>query len=154
MKAKKGNKAPAVELVNTELETVQIPAKGTSTVLLFFPLAFTSVCTTELCSVRDDLKLYDEMNAQVYGISVDSPFTLKEFKESQKLNFPLLSDFNKSAARAYGTLYEEFVFGMQGVAKRSAFVIDGKGEIKYAEILEDAGDLPNFEKIQSTLENL
>jgi len=154
MKVKKGITAPAVELVNTELEFVQIPAKDTPTVLLFFPLAFTSVCTTELCSVRDNLKLYDDMNAQVYGISVDSPFTLKEFKESQKINFPLLSDFNKSAARAYGALYEEFVFGMQGVAKRSAFVIDGKGEVKYAEILDDAGDLPNFDKIQSTLENL
>jgi peroxiredoxin len=154
MKVKKGITAPAVELVNTELEYVEIPATDRHTVLLFFPLAFTSVCTTELCSVRDNLKLYDDMDAQVYGISVDSPFTLKEFKESQKINFPLLSDFNKSAARAYGALYEEFVFGMQGVAKRSAFVIDEKGEVKYAEILDDAGDLPNFDKIQKTLENL
>lgn len=150
----KGNKAPAIELVNTELETVEIPAKKSPTLLLFFPLAFTSVCTTELCTIRDSFKTYEDLDAQVYGISVDSPFTLKEFKESQKLNFPLLSDFNKNAARAYGALYEEFVFGMQGVAKRSAFVIDEEGVIQYAEILEDAGDLPDFEAIQSTLENL
>jgi len=152
MSIKKGDKAPALELVDTELETVQIPEENTATVLLFFPLAFTSVCTTELCHVRDSLKTYEDVDAKVYGISVDSPFTLKEFKESQKLNFPLLSDFNKTAARAYGALYEEFVFGMQGVAKRSAFVINKEGVIKYAEVLEDAGDLPNFDAIQSTLE--
>ena len=150
----KGNKAPALELVNTDLESVQIPAKKSPTVLLFFPLAFTSVCTSELCSIRDNFKVYEDVDAQVYGISVDSPFTLKEFKESQKLNFPLLSDFNKNAARAYGALYEEFVFGMQGVAKRSAFVIDEQGVVRYAEVLEDAGDLPDFDAIQSTLENL
>lgn len=150
----KGNKAPAIELVDTDLETVQIPAKKSPTLLLFFPLAFTSVCTTELCNIRDNFKTYEDLDAQVYGISVDSPFTLKEFKDSQKLNFPLLSDFNKNAARAYGALYEEFVFGMQGVAKRSAFVIDEEGVIQYAEVLDDAGDLPDFEAIQSTLENL
>jgi len=154
MNIQKGDKAPALELVNTQLETVQIPAQKKPTVLLFFPLAFTSVCTTELCNIRDSLKTYEDVNAEVYGISVDSPFTLKEFKDSQKLNFPLLSDFNKVAARAYGALYEEFVFGMQGVAKRSAFVIDDEGVIKYAEVLEDAGDLPDFDAIQSTLENL
>ncbi len=154
MTMEKGNKAPALELVNTDLETVQIPSKKSPTVLLFFPLAFTSVCTTELCHIRDNFKPYEKVDAEVYGISVDSPFTLKEFKESQKLNFPLLSDFNKNAARAYGALYEEFVFGMQGVAKRSAFVIDEDGVVQYAEVLDDAGDLPDFEAIQSTLENL
>lgn len=150
---KQGVKAPAVELVDSDLEKVQIPSQESATILLFFPLAFTSVCTTELCSVRDNIKLYENLDARVYGISVDSPFTLKEFKTSQNLNFPLLSDFNKHAAQAYNAFYEEF-FGMQGVAKRAAFVIDQKGIVQYAEVLANAGDLPDFNAIQSTLENL
>lgn len=155
MKAEKGTKAPALELINTDMEKFKVPiGQKNNTLLLFFPFAFSGPCTTELCSVRDSLKDYEGLETQVYGISVDSPFTLKEFKQSQNLNFPLLSDFNKEAARAYGALYEEFALGMQGVAKRSAFVIDKKGDIRYAEVLEDAGDVPNFETIQTTLEKL
>ena len=105
-------------------------------VLLFFPLAFTSVCTAELCSVRDNYALYNELNAVVYGISVDSAFTLAKFKEEQRLNFDLLSDFNKTASTAYDCLYSEFALGMKGVSKRSAFVIDKDGMIQYAEVLE------------------
>jgi peroxiredoxin len=155
MKIEKGTKAPALELISAEMEKVKVPSgQKDHTLLLFFPFAFSGGCTTELCGVRDSLKDYENLETEVFGISVDSPFALKAFKDSQDLNFSLLSDFNKEAARAYGALYEEFALGMQGVAKRSAFVIDKKGEIRYAEVLEDAGDTPNFNAIQSTLEKL
>ena len=117
----------------------------------FFPMAFTGVCTTELCNVRDNIAAYNNANAQVLGISVDSPFTLTKFKEEQKLNFPLLSDFNKEVSAAYGAFYDVFIGWMKGVSKRSAFVIDGAGVVRYAEVLESAGDLPNFEAISNTL---
>jgi glutaredoxin-dependent peroxiredoxin len=122
--------------------------------LLFFPMAFTSVCTKELCSIRDNISIYNNANALVFGISVDSPFTLKKYKEEQGLNFPLLSDFNKEASEAYGVLYEAFNDWMKGVSKRSAFVIDKKGIVRYAEVLEKAADLPDFEAIQRTLAGL
>ena len=88
------------------------------------------------------------------GISVDSLFTLDKFKNEQSLNFTLLSDFNKEVSAAYGCLYENFVLDMKGVSKRSAFVIDAKGAVQYAEVLESAGDLPNFEAIQACLASL
>ncbi|MEZ4951561.1 MAG: redoxin domain-containing protein [Saprospiraceae bacterium] len=117
-------------------------------------MAFTGVCTTELCNTRDDIASYNKMNTDVVAISVDSFATLGKFKEDQNLNFPLLSDFNKEVSRSYDCLYDEFVLGMQGVSKRSAFVIDKEGKIQYAEVLESAGDLPNFTAIKETLANL
>lgn len=155
MSLKINETAPDIKLVNTEKKEVSLSdLKGKNTVLLFFPLAFTSVCTSELCSVRDNYSIYNQLNAEVYGISVDSLFTLGKFKEEQRLNFNLLSDFNKEASKAYDSLYENFAFGMQGVSKRSAFVIDKNGILRYAEILENAGQIPDFEAIQSTLRNL
>ncbi|MCS6968092.1 MAG: peroxiredoxin [Cytophagales bacterium] len=153
---KPGDKAPAFTLFDTEKQQVSLSDlhKDKNLVLLFFPLAFTGVCTTELCTVRDNMARYQSLNANVAAISVDSIFTLAKFKEQEKLNFPLLSDFNKEVAAAYGALYGDFVLGMKGVAKRSAFVIDKEGTIQYAEVLESAGDLPNFEAIQKTLEHL
>lgn len=127
--------------------------KGAPLVILFFPLAFTGVCTKELCSVRDSINIYNAANAKVLAISVDSFFTLAQFKNQQNLNFPLLSDFNKEVSQAYGAYYEEF-FGMHGVAKRAAFVLDRDQKIVYAEVLEKASDLPNFEAIQSTIQKL
>jgi peroxiredoxin len=85
---------------------------------------------------------------------VDSPFTLDKFKEDQKLNFPLLSDFNKEASQAYGAFYENFVLGLKGVSKRAAFVVDKNGKVQYAEVLESAGDLPNFEAVKQTVSSL
>lgn len=147
-----GQLAPQFTLPNTDKQMVSLESlKGQKVVLLFFPMAFTSVCTTELCSVRDGIAFYNGTDATVLGISVDSPFTLAKFKEDQNLNFPLLSDFNKTTAAAYGALYENFVLGLQGVAKRSAFVIDREGAVQYAEVLESAGDLPNFTAIQDAL---
>lgn len=146
------DQAPDFKLINTEKKPVTLSEhKGKDVVLLFFPLAFTSTCTTELCATRDDLEFYNKLNAVVYGISNDSHFVLKKFKESLNLNFELLSDWNKTASEAYGSLYSEFILGMKGVAKRSAFVIDKNGKIKYAEVLEDAGKIPDFEAIKRAL---
>lgn len=152
MSIKVGDKAPLFSLHSTTKEEFNLEdCQGSQVVLLFFPLAFTGVCTTELCTMRDNMKKYEALNAKVIGISVDSVFTLEKFKEEQKLNFPLLSDFNKEVSRSYDSIYEEFVFGMQGVSKRAAFVISENGTIKYAEILENAGELPNFDAILGAL---
>lgn len=128
--------------------------KGSNVVLLFFPLAFTSVCTAELCSVRDNIDWYNNVNAKVFGISVDALQTLAKFKEDQKLNFTLLSDFNKEVSRAYNSIYEMFGYNMKGVSKRSAFVINKEGIVRYAEVLENAGQQPDFEAVQKTLAEL
>ena len=127
--------------------------KGKNVLLLFFPFAFTGTCTAELCSTRDDIASYNNSNAQVFGISIDTRFTLGKFKAEQILNFPLLSDFNKGVSTAYGCLYETFL-GMNGVSKRSAFVIDKDGIVRYAEILDNASDLPNFVKVKEVLAGL
>jgi len=116
-------------------------------------LAFTGVCTQELCSARDDISKYQKLNATIIAISVDSIFTLGKFREEQKLPFDLLSDFNKEVSLKYDSLYDEFpLFGLKGVTKRSAFVIDKQGKIQYAEILADPGKVPDFTKIKETLE--
>jgi peroxiredoxin len=122
-------------------------------VLLFFPLAFSSVCTTELCTTRDNMKLYDSLNAEVIAISVDSSFSLKAFKEANNLNYSLLSDFNKQVSEGYDVLYEDY-FGMEGVSKRSVFVIDKSGEIIHKEILDNSGDMPNLNMVQEVLVEL
>lgn len=147
-----GQKAPDFTLFNTEKQEVKLSEqKGQNVLLLFFPLAFTSVCTAELCSVRDSLKIYESLKAKPFGISVDSLHTLKKFKEEQHLNFELLSDFNREVSNAYGAIYETFGYGMRGVSKRAAFVIDENGIIQYAEVLDNAGLQPNFEAIKETL---
>jgi peroxiredoxin len=155
MSIQKGQQAPDFSLFNSEKNKVALADyKGKNLVILFFPLAFTGVCTTELCSVRDNLSAYTSLNADVVGISVDSLFALGKFKEEQQYNFPLLSDFNKTTSKAYGAFYDEFVLDMQGVAKRAAFVVDKEGTVQYAEVLESAGDLPNFEAIKEVLAGL
>lgn len=147
-----GDKAPDFKLNSSELKEVSLnDFKGKKVILHFFPLAFTGVCTTQLCTMRDSFGYYDGLNAQILGISVDSPFALAKFKEEQAYQFPLLSDFNKETAAAYGALYGDFVLGLKGVAKRSAFVIDEEGKIIYAEVLEDAGNLPNFDAINKAV---
>lgn len=150
-----GQKAPDFTLYDSDKQKVTLSdLKGKNILLLFFPQAFTGTCTKELCSTRDNIALYNDANAQVFGISVDSIFTLAKFKEEQKLNFPLLSDFNKTVSTEYGSLYDTFVFDMKGVSKRSAFVIDKNGAVRYAEVLETASDLPDFAAIQKTLKGL
>ncbi|WP_044171872.1 redoxin domain-containing protein [Flectobacillus major] len=155
MALQKGDQAPAFTLYNTEKAEVSLSDfKGKNVVLLFFPFAFTSVCTTELCEMRDNIATYASLNAEVLAVSVDSLFTLGKFKEEQSLPFHLLSDFNKEASTAYDSIYETFAFGTKGVSKRSAFVIDTEGVIQYAEVLESAGDVPNFANVQETLASL
>lgn len=150
-----GQKAPDFSLYDTEKNLVTLSElKNSHVLLLFFPLAFTSVCTAELCAVRDGLKQYEELDVKPLGISVDSLFTLGRFKADQEINFPLLSDFNKEVSKAYGSLYESFGFGMKGVSKRSAFLIDKNGIVQYAEVLENAGLQPDFEAIQVKLRSL
>ncbi|MGB0289735.1 MAG: redoxin domain-containing protein [Opitutales bacterium] len=122
------------------------------TVLLFFPLAFTSVCMEEMCSVSSGIQDYADLNAAVYGISVDSPFALEKMAEVDALKFPLLSDFNKEVAAAYDVLYPDLL-GFKGVAKRSAFVVDENGTIIYAESSDDPKQLPDFDAIKAALKS-
>jgi len=155
MKIDVGQQAPAFSLYDSDKNRVNlVDFSGKNVVLLFFPLAFTSVCTAELCSVRDNLSLYNQLNAEVLGISVDSLHTLKRFKQDQQLNFRLLSDFNKEVSTAYGCIYDTFSFDMKGVSKRAAFVIDGEGIVAHAEVLENAGNQPNFEDIKKALQTV
>lgn len=155
MKVEAGKPAPDFSLFDTDKKKVQLSdLKEKNILLLFFPQAFTSTCTKELCAVRDDISRYSNVNAQVMGISVDSVFTLKKYKEDQHYTFPLLSDFNKEVSALYGSIYDEWILEMKGVSKRSAFIIDKKGIIQYAEVLETAGGLPDFEAINQVLESL
>lgn len=152
---KAGDKAPLFSLYNSDKKEVKLEElRGKNVVLLFFPFAFTGTCTTELCSVRDDIANYQKMNAEVLAISVDSVFSLDRFKEDQNLNMQLVSDFNKEASTAYGSIYETFGMGYKGVSKRSAFVIDAEGTIQYAEVLENASEIPDLEKVKEVLAGL
>jgi peroxiredoxin len=152
-----GNQAPSFTLHTSINETISLSdfAGEKNVLILFFPQAFTGVCTKELCAIRDDISRYQNTNAQVIGISVDSVFTLAKFKEEQQLNFPLLSDFNKEVSTAYHSIYESFTgMNMKGVSKRSAFLVDKAGTVQYAEVLESAGDIPNFEAINECIARL
>jgi len=152
-----GNQAPSFTLHTSINETISLSdfAGEKNVLILFFPQAFTGVCTKELCAIRDDISRYQNTNAQVLGISVDSVFTLAKFKEEQQLNFPLLSDFNKEVSTAYHSIYESFTgMNMKGVSKRSAFLVDKAGTVQYAEVLESAGDIPNFEAINECIARL
>ena len=156
MKTIIGEESPNFSLYDSEKNKVNLSNfKGKNVVLLFFPLAFTGTCTAELCSIRDNIAIYNDTNAQVLGISVDSLFVLNKYKQEQNLNFPLLSDFNKEASKAFDVLYEVFPgFEMEGVSKRAAFVIDKEGILRYIEVCATPGDLPNFTAIEQLLNTL
>jgi peroxiredoxin len=148
MSLQPGQAAPQFTLFSSALKEISLSDfKGKKVVIHFFPMAFTGVCTTQLCTMRDNFGYYDGLNATILGISVDSPFTLAKFKEENNYQFDLLSDFNKEVSTAYGSIYENFVFGLKGVSKRAAFVIDEDQKIIYAEVLEDASGLPDFTAI-------
>ena len=150
-----GQKAPDFKLYNTEKNPVQLSElKGKNVVLLFFPAAFTGTCTKEMCQTRDELAFYNGMNAEVFGISVDMPFTLAKYKEVHELTFPLLSDFNKAAMRAYDCIFEDWICELKGVSKRASFVIDKEGIVRFAEVLPNAGDYPDMDAIKKTLQGL
>src|SRR6476661_11042396 len=149
-----GSTAPDFTLTNQDREPVTLSAqRGKPVVLAFFPAAFSSVCTKELCTFRDQLGRLNDAKAQVYGISVDTFFTLKAFQDAQHLTFPLLSDFNKQAIRDFG-VYNEDMIGLKGIAKRAVFVIDKDGVIRYREVLEDARNEPDYEKALAAVARL
>lgn len=150
-----GQPAPDLTLYNTEKNKISLSDfTGKNILLLFFPLAFTSTCTKELCSVRDGMGIYNELNAEIIGISVDSLFVLDRYKREHNFEFTFLSDFNKEATKDYGCLYDTFSFEMHGVSKRSAFVIDKEGIVRYEEVLESAGELPDFDAIRDCLQSI
>jgi len=152
MSVEVGQPAPPFELPASTGDSISLAdytGQG-PTVLLFVPLAFTPVCTNELRMIRDDYEAYQKLNARVLAASVDSQFTLKVWADQLKLQFPLLSDFNKETARAYGALYEDLM-GLKGIAKRSAFVIDRDGVVRYRWVSEDADALPDFDEIKRVL---
>ena len=150
-----GQAAPDFALFSDEKKEVKLSDfRGKNVILHFFPAAFTGVCTAQLCNARDNMGVYERLNAQVLGISVDSPFTLGKFKAENGYNFPMLSDFNKTTIKEYGVYLENFVLGMHGVSKRAAFVIDTEGVVRYAEVMPSAGELPNFVAIKEALESI
>jgi glutaredoxin-dependent peroxiredoxin len=149
-----GQQAPDFTLKSNKMQDVKLSElRGSKVLLLFVPLAFTGVCTKELCGMRDSLKEYEGLDCKVLGLSTDSPFALDAWAKEQGYQFPLLSDYNKETARGYGALYEDLM-GFKGVCKRSAFVIDRQGVVRYAEVLADARNLPNFEAIKDCLKHL
>ena len=156
MALQKGEKAPDFTLKRKTaegLEDVSLSGNiGTrQTVLLFFPLAFTEVCTNEMCDVSENLGEYDSLEASVYAISVDSPFTQEGWAQANGISLPILSDFNKEVCRAYDVIYEDLI-GLKGVAKRSAFVIDRDGVITYSWSSDDPHNLPPFDEIVAALQ--
>lgn len=140
-----GSPAPDFTLPNQDNQPVTLSAqRGAPVVLAFFPAAFSSVCTKELCTFRDSMSTLNGAKAQVYGISVDTFFTLKAFQKDQNLTFPLLSDFNKDVIRAYD-VYNPDMIGLKGISRRAVFVVDGQGVIRHAEVLADARNEPNYQ---------
>ena len=149
-----GGQAPDFTLMNQEREPVTLGnLRGRPVVLAFFPAAFSSVCTKELCTFRDSLSRLNQAKAQVFGVSVDTFFALKAFHTDQKLTFPLLSDFNKQTIRDYGVFNEDMI-GLKGIAKRAVFVIDKDGKVRYRQVLDDARNEPDYEAVFKTLASL
>ena len=156
MSADVGSKAPDFTLTNQDRQPVTLSGlKGQPVVLAFFPAAFSGVCTKELCTFRDSMGTLGKANAQVFGVSVDTFFTLKAFQDQQQLTFPLLSDFNKKVSKAYGVLHETWVaHGYKGVSKRAAFVLDGKGILRYKWVTDSPGNEPPYDEVLSALGKL
>ena len=127
--------------------------RGRPVVLLFFPLAFSGKCTEEMCSVAENWSKWEELDAAVYGISVDSPFVNQKFAQETGVPFPILSDFNKDASSAFGVLYPEY-YGLHGVSKRSAFVVDREGRIAYSWVSDDSSVLPPFDEVRQAVARL
>lgn len=149
-----GEKAPEFSLVTTDLKSItNADFAGKNVVILFFPLAFTSVCTQEMCTANDDMNLYKDLDAEIIGVSVDSPFVLKKFGEDNGIQFTLASDFNRTVSKAFDTLFEDDFLGLTGFSKRSAYVIDKEGLLRYSETT-DGKSLPDFDKIKETLKSI
>jgi glutaredoxin-dependent peroxiredoxin len=146
-----GSKAPDFTLTDHDRQPVTLSQqRGRPVVLAFFPAAFSSVCEKELCTFRDQMAQLNKANAQVFGISVDTFFSLKAFRDQQHLTFPLLSDFNKQVIRDYGVFNEDMI-GLRGISKRAVFVLDKDGVVRHREVLEDARNEPNYQKVLETV---
>lgn len=155
MAAEVGSKAPDFTLVNQDREPATLSKQlgGANIVLAFFPAAFSGTCTKEMCTLRDSMTQLNNMGAAVYGISVDTPFALKAWATEQKLNFPLLSDFNKEVIRQYDVVNPDMI-GLKNIAKRAVVVIDKAGVICYREVLDDARNEPDYGKLKQALAGL
>jgi glutaredoxin-dependent peroxiredoxin len=154
MSVEVGSKAPDFSLPNQDRQPTSLSASaGKNVVLAFFPAAFTSVCTKELCHFRDHLAELNGLNAVVYGISTDTPFTLKEFASQQGYNFPLLSDYNKEVVQAYGVANPDML-GLKNIAKRAVIVVDREGVVRYREVTPSPGDEPNYAAVKEALARL
>jgi peroxiredoxin len=147
-----GTHAPHVTLFDTERKAVTFPEHGQVSVLAFFPAAFTSVCTKELCTFRDGIAEYQNLKATVYGISVDSPFSLAEFKKQQHLPFALLSDHRHEAIQKYGVVYENLANVGLTVAARSVFVIEPHGNVSWAWVSAKPTDEPSYDEVKKAVE--
>ncbi len=150
MAIKTGDAAPAITLPVRPKEMVEVPIGQEKVVLLFFPLAFSPVCTDEMCHMRDSWSEWEALDAKVLGISVDSPFVTDRFRTEQKIPFDLLSDFNKEVSATYGVLHEDLI-GLKGVAKRSAFVIGANGKVAYAWVTDDPRVQVPFDEVKAAL---
>jgi peroxiredoxin len=153
---KEGEIAPDFEALDTELKTRKLSDyKGNVTVLAFFPGAFTSVCTKEMCTFRDSMANFNKLNAKVVGISVDAPFSLKEFAKKNNLQFDLLSDGNREISKKYNVLYDNFLnIKNLTASKRSVFVIGKDGKVEYSWVSEDPGKEPDYKKIEEVISKL
>jgi peroxiredoxin len=163
MSIKTGDAAPDFTLSSKTAEgpvqaTLSSHAGKENVLLLFFPMAFTGVCTQEFCDISNGLNAYTTLNAKVYGVSGDNPFAQEAWAAKEGIKVQLLSDYDHAVARSYGVAYDSFLpeigLGMGGVPKRSAFLIDKAGVVRYAEVKEDARELPDFSKILDTLKTL
>ncbi|HLP20332.1 MAG TPA: redoxin domain-containing protein [Chitinophagales bacterium] len=150
-----GTQAPDFKLPNTDKKEVSLSDfKGKNLVIQFFPAAFTGVCTAQMCSSRDDLSFYNDLNATVVGLSTDMPFSLGVFKQQNNINFDLLSDYNKTLIKDYDMYQEDFALGLKGVAKRGVVVIDKEGIIQYTETTANPGVQVNFDALKEAIEKL
>ena len=152
MSVRTGDTAPGFTLPYQPGETVDLGAHlgQDKVVLLFFPLAFSPICTDEMCAMRDDWSKWESLGAKVFGVSVDSPFVTAKFRDELNIPFPVLSDFNKEMSAAYGALHEDLL-GLKGVSKRSAFVIDDSGTCCYAWVSDDPKQMPKFDEIKDAV---
>lgn len=151
-----GTDAPDFTLLDNKRESVQLSAlRGKNVVLAFFPAAFTGVCEKELCTFRDSLAQFNDLDAAVYGVSVDAPFSNGAFADRNNLNFRILSDYARTAVNAYGIAHENFA-NMPGytAAKRSVFVVDKAGKVQFAWVAENPGQEPNYDDVQAAVKSL
>ena len=150
-----GQKAPDFKLIDKDKNEVTLANfKGKNLILFFFPMAWSGTCTKEMCAIQEDYKMYEGLNAAVAGISVDTLFAQKRFGEENKIDFPLLSDFNKQAIKDYDIVHHDFNWGYKDVAKRATFIIDKNGIVRFVEVLPKPGDFPNMDAIKEALRKL